>query len=109
MATRDTYKMTTVTYGNASPYFSTRQTSGYLDVMNIRDIPSLQDDVQITLTSQYKHRPDLLAFDVYQNEKLWWVFAMRNKDIIRDPIYDMIPGIKIFVPQLTTINKTLGL
>jgi len=50
-----------------------------------------------------------LAFDIYQNEQLWWVFAMRNKDIIRDPIYDMLPGVKIFIPQLTTINKALGL
>ena len=101
--------MSKAIYSKSSPYFKTDQKSNYLDIMNIRDIPSLKNDTQITLTSQYKHRPDLLAFDIYQNEQLWWVFAMRNKDIIRDPIYDMIPGIKIFIPQLTTINRTLGL
>jgi hypothetical protein len=101
--------MTNPAYSKSSPYFNTPQKSNYLDIMNIRDIPSLKNDTQFTVTSQYKHRPDLLAFDIYQNEQLWWVFAMRNKDVIRDPIYDMIPGIKIFIPQLTTINKSLGL
>jgi len=101
--------MANITYSKASPYFNTDQKSNYLDVMSIRDIPALKDDVLFTLTSQYKHRPDLLAFDIYQNEQLWWVFAMRNKDVIRDPIYDMIPGIKIFIPQFSTINKALGL
>lgn len=101
--------MSKISYSKSSPYYNTNQTNNYLDVMSIRDIPALKNDTLFTLTSQYKHRPDLLAYDIYQNEKLWWVFAMRNKDIIRDPIYDMIPGVKIFIPQLTTINDTLGL
>ena len=101
--------MANITYGKASPYYNTPLKGNHLDIMSIRDIPALKDDVLFTVTSQYKHRPDLLAFDVYQNEQLWWVFAMRNKDVVRDPVYDMIPGIKIFIPQLSTINKALGL
>jgi hypothetical protein len=101
--------MASVTYAKTSPYYTTSQINNYLDVMSIRDIPALKNDTVFVLTSQYKHRPDLLAFDIYRNEKLWWVFAMRNKDVIRDPVYDMIPGVKIFIPQLTTINNALGL
>lgn len=101
--------MANITYSKNSPYFTTPQTNNYLDVMTMRDIPSLTNDTLFVLTSQYKHRPDLLAFDLYQDPGLWWVFAMRNKDIIRDPIYDMIPGIKIYLPQSQTIRRVLGL
>jgi hypothetical protein len=76
--------------------------------MSLRDIPATKDDVQFVLTSQYKHRPDLLAFDLYKDPNLWWVFAMRNKDVIRDPIYDMIPGVIIYLPQYTTLKTALG-
>lgn len=96
-------------YSKQSPYFYTSQSSGYLDIADIKPIPALTNDVQWTVTPQYKHRPDLLAYDLYKDSNLWWVFAARNKDIIRDPIYDLIPGQKIFIPQTETIKKALGL
>ena len=95
-------------YSQKSPYYTTSQSNGYLDVMKPRDIPSFAEDRQWEITSLYKHRPDLLAYDLYKDAALWWVFAARNKDIIRDPIYDMIPGVKIFVPQPQTLKKVLG-
>lgn len=101
--------MASITYSKNSPYFTTPQTNNYLDVMNIRDITPLANDPLFRLTSQYKHRPDLLAFDLYQDPGLWWVFAMRNKDVIRDPIYDMIPGTKIYLPQLQQLKRILGI
>jgi Base plate wedge protein 53 len=100
--------MANITYAKTSPYFNTPQTSNYLDVMTLRDISPVANDTLFIVTSQYKHRPDLLAFDLYQDATLWWVFAMRNKDIIRDPIYDMIPGVQIYLPQASTIKKALG-
>lgn len=96
-------------YSKSSPYFNTDQTKGYLDIANFKQIPALVNDVQWEVTPQYKFRPDLLAYDLYKDSNLWWVFASRNKDIIRDPVYDMIPGQKIFLPQTTTIKKVLGL
>ena len=101
--------MAKVSYSKSSPYFTTPQTNNYLDIMSIRDIPSSVGDTLFLLTSQYKHRPDLLAYDLYQDANLWWVFAMRNKDIIRDPVYDMIPGVKIYLPQRQILNRLLGI
>ncbi len=97
------------TYSRRSPYYSTDQKKGYLDVVDLVEIPQLSNDVLWEITPQYKHRPDLLAYDLYQDTNLWWVFSARNKDVIRDPIYDMIPGQKIYIPQTTTIKKVLGL
>jgi hypothetical protein len=96
-------------YSRKSPYYQTAQTNGYLDVIDFKDIPPLADDRYWEVTAQYANRPDLLAFDLYQDVNLWWVFSVRNKDIIRDPIYDMVPGTKIYIPQLATLKKVLGL
>lgn len=97
------------TYSRTSPYYTTEDTGLYLDVLNFRDIPPETDDILFVVTQQYTHRPDLLAYDLYNDARLWWVFAVRNKNIIKDPVYDMVAGQKIYLPKLTTINNALGL
>jgi hypothetical protein len=97
------------TYSKTSPYYSTEQTVGYLDILKLRSIPSQKDDILFTVTAQYKNRPDLLAYDLYNDTNLWWVFAVRNRNIIKDPTFDLIPGIQIYLPKLETIRSSLGL
>jgi hypothetical protein len=96
-------------YSKTSPYFTTNVTGSYLDLLSLRDIPSQSDDILFTVTQQYSNRPDLLAYDLYSDANLWWVFAVRNKSVIKDPVFDMIPGQKIYLPKLSTINSVLGL
>jgi hypothetical protein len=83
-------------------------TRGYLDVLNFIDIPLEVDDIEFEITSLYMHRPDLLAYDIYGDSQLWWVFAVRNKDVLRDPLYDFVPGQRIFLPKLETIKNAVG-
>lgn len=97
-----------MSYSTTSPYFATKTTGSYLDVMTFRNIPSLDSDIEYEILSQYENRPDLLAYDLYGDPNLWWVFAVRNKDIIKDPIYDMYPGQKIKLPTLETLKSVLG-
>jgi hypothetical protein len=40
---------------------------------------------------------------------LWWVFSVRNPDTIKDPILDMLPGVKIYLPKISVIKKALGI
>lgn len=82
---------------------------GYLDVIDFRDIPLQVDDILFEVTKTYEHRPDLLAYDLYQNVNLWWVFAVRNKTVIKDPIFDMVAGTKIFLPKYSTLKVALGI
>lgn len=96
-------------YNGASPYFKTLSESGYLDVLVYRTIPAEADDVLFTVTKTYEHRPDLLAYDLYRDVNLWWVFSVRNKTILKDPIFDLEAGIKIYLPKITTIKSSLGL
>lgn len=95
-------------YTKASPWALTPQNNLYLELLTIRPVPAEPDDYQYTIEPQYKHRPDLLAYDVYGNAKLWWVFVQRNMSEIRDPIYDFVPGKKIFLPKKANLEKYLG-
>jgi hypothetical protein len=97
------------TYSKNSPYSKTPLNNGsYLDVMTFRDIPAQVSDVPWEITPPYMHRPDLLAFDLYGDVSYWWVFAVRNKNVIKDPVYDLIPGVTIYLPQADTLRTALG-
>jgi hypothetical protein len=96
-------------YAKQSPYYTTSKFNNFLDVYQHRSIPKLVDDAQFTITESHRHRPDLLAFDLYQDSRLWWVFAVRNPNTIQDPIFDFIPGVTIFVPKYQTLVSSLGL
>ena len=87
-------------YGRASPYFATSiKNNSYLDILTMRPIPARADDVLYTVEPQYTHRPDLLAHDLYKEKNLWWVFAQRNLNVLRDPVYDLEAGVQIYLPQ----------
>ena len=93
-----------------SPYSTTTVTeSGELDILKIRPVPADDDDFLYEIEPQYNFRPDLLAFDLYGTPKLWWVFAQRNMDVLKDPVFDMKAGIKIFLPKQSALQKTLGI
>ena len=98
-----------ISYSKTSPYYATDSSNGYLDVMKFRDIPAETDDILFEVTSTYENRPDLLAYDLYSDVNLWWVFAVRNKSIIKDPTFDLVAGVKIYLPKLSSIKKSLGI
>lgn len=95
-------------YLKSSPYYTTPIRGNYLDVISFRNIPNVSTDVKYSIASQYEYRPDLLAFDLYGDVNFWWVFAVRNKDILKDPIYDFYAGQQIYLPTSSTLKEVLG-
>ena len=96
-------------YRQDSAYATTELYGNYLDVMSHRNIPVHDDDTLFTITSTYQHRPDLLANDLYNNANLWWVFQIRNPNSIKDPVWDFVNGLKIYLPKQDTLEQALGL
>lgn len=96
-------------YNQLSPWYSTKVTPNYLDILTIRPVAAEDDDFLYTLESQYAYRPDLLAFDLYGTTQLWWVFIQRNLNVIQDPIFDFVPGLQIYLPKKSGLMKVLGL
>ena len=96
-------------YESTSPYNRTTMIQNqYLDILAIRPVPAEADDVLYTVQTQYTYRPDLLAYDLYGSEKLWWVFAQRNMDIIKDPVYDLVEGVRIYLTKGDNLAQQLG-
>lgn len=96
-------------YSATSPYYFTEiVTQKYLDVMVNRPIPSQVSDVLYKLTPVYEYRPDLLAFDLYGDARLWWVFSQRNPNTLKDPYFDFVTDIEIYIPKLEYLRQILG-
>jgi hypothetical protein len=98
--------MGVVTYKPTSPYAITPQTSFYLGYLAYRAIIPSEDDVLITIDQKYQNRPDLLSQTLYNTTDYWWVFMIRNPDIIQDPIYDLVAGTQLYVPSLAAIQAS---
>lgn len=98
-------------YPATSPYFNSKiENNSFLDVLKYRPIPRDSSDVYFTITQVYEFRPDLLAFDLYGDANLWWVFAERNPNTLsKDPYFDLKAGTKIYIPQLSTLQQVLGI
>jgi hypothetical protein len=96
-------------YNNKSPWYKTKIFPGYLGHLNIRPVAAEPDDFLYTIEPQFNYRPDLLAFALYGDRNLWWVFSQRNLDIIEDPIFDFRSGVQIYVPKKTGLISVLGI
>lgn len=99
------------TYPRTSPYYDTPIIdNNFLDIVSYRRIPFNPEDVFMTVTSAYQFRPDLLANDLYNDPRLWWVFAARNPNSLGpDPYFNMVAGLKIYVPTQSTLQRVLGI
>lgn len=100
--------MAKVTYDPSSPYYGTPQTNWYLGPITYRDIPAHTSDLYVQLDNKYHNRPDTLSYDLYGTPKYWWVFMVRNIDLIRDPIWDIKSGMVLYVPTLDRLQKIIG-
>lgn len=97
-------------YPPTSPYYTTEIVNKkYLDIMSNRVIPALGSDVLWTITTVYEYRPDTLAYDLYNDPRLWWVFAQRNPNRLKDPYFDFVTGLQIYLPKMDTLKLSLGL
>ena len=97
------------TYKNTSPWKDTQIKNNYLGILRIRTVPAESDDYLYTIEPQYNFRPDLLAYDLYGDANLWWVFAMRNPNVLKNPIADFFAGQIILLPKQETLKIDLGL
>lgn len=97
-------------YPSTSPYFDSQIVNQeYLDVMVNRAIYSDPTDQYWQITTVYNLRPDLLASDLYNDSRLWWVFAQRNPNKLKDPLNDFVQGAWIYIPTMSALQSSLGL
>lgn len=95
-------------YKSSSPYFQTGTYGNFLDVMINRPITKNLDDVLYEIDAVYHQRPDMLAYDLYGDSSLWWVFAQRNPNTLKDPLFDFQAGVRIYIPKKSALQQDLG-
>jgi hypothetical protein len=95
-------------YTATSPYFNTGYSQFFLDVMVNRPIPKSTDDLLFKINLTFQYRPDLLAFDLYGDAGLWWVFYQRNPNTLTAPPLDFKAGVQIYLPKLSVLRNVLG-
>lgn len=100
---------TGVTYSKSSPYYGTGLYGPFLDLAVARPITKLANDKLYQIDRVYHLRPDMLAYDLYKDSNLWWVFAARNPNTLKDPLFDFVTGNTIYLPTKATLTKDLGL
>lgn len=85
-----------------------KNTPNELSVKDLANIPKIHpslDDEEVEITNKYHHRPDIMAKDIYGSSKYWFVFLLRNMDVIEDPIFDHERGKKIMVPHPNSVKR----
>lgn len=95
-------------YARTSPYYGTPTWGKFLDTWTGRTIAADVTDAVYQIDNIYNLRPDLLANDLYQDSTLWWVFAVRNPDVIKDPTFDFTTGKIIYIPTKSVVQANLG-
>ena len=97
-------------YSATSPYGNTPIVNGqYLDNLVPRAVPISQYDLPYVIEPQFHQRPDLASNVIYKTPKLWWGFAQRNFDILKDPVFDFKAGTEIIICEPKTLYTYLGL
>ena len=96
------------TYDSLSPYYNTKYSQFFLDAMVNRPIPKETDDQLWVINQTYQYRPDLLAYDLYDNAGLWWVFYQRNPNTLTKPPLDFKADTQIYIPKISTLKAVLG-
>lgn len=90
----------------SNQYKKTGIKDNYLDLYNPMVLKHNTDDREYIIEAKYHHRPDKLAKDLYGSEQYWYVFILRNMDVLEDPIFDFKTGVTIRIP---TNNNVKGI
>tara|TARA_B100000965_G_scaffold238990_1_gene200343 strand:+ start:2223 stop:2525 length:303 start_codon:yes stop_codon:yes gene_type:complete len=85
-------------YRNDSHLANTRVNSKFTELYEPGNEFFTADTTEHEIESKHNQRPDLLAFELYGNQRLWWLFMHFNPNIIKDPIMDFTAGKTIIVP-----------
>lgn len=98
--------MARIKYNTSSVYSVTQVRNDYLDLYVPPIEPNFDKADTFIITQKYDRRPDLLAYDLYNDSKYWWLFALYNRNVIKDPLFDFKAGLEILIPtDLTSIGR----
>ena len=94
-------------YSGKSYLRNTNTREFFLDVTKFPYIDKT-DGNYIVVPPKCENRMDLFSYQQYGSSRLWWIIALANADIIKDPIWDFKAGLMVFVPRDTALLEKLS-
>jgi hypothetical protein len=95
-----------VTYDRKSYLRDTAFADFYLDNASLPSISNVEGQY-IVVPPECNYRIDLFAYQQYGSSRLWWLIALANADIIKDPIWDFTSGLTVLVPDQTAATAQI--
>lgn len=84
-----------------------RYRSFYLDIAKL-PIMSTSGGQMVVVPPECEHRIDLFSYQQYGSSRYWWLIALANADLIKDPIWDFTAGLTVLVPKDTALLEKLA-
>jgi hypothetical protein len=94
-------------YDSKSFLRDTSYRSFYLDTSKLPKLTTSNGDYVI-VPPECKYRMDLFSYQQYGSSRFWWIIALANADLIKDPIWDFISGLTVFVPRDSDLLEKLS-
>jgi hypothetical protein len=79
----------------------------YLDTASLPSVRTSNGET-VMVPPECENRIDLFSYKMYGSSRLWWIIALANADVIKDPIWDFRSGITVFVPRDTVLLEKLA-
>lgn len=79
----------------------------FMGYYNHRNLPKSPTDYYYIIPTKYDLKPGLLAYDLYGDAQLLWVFSIFNRDILQDPLFDFRAGKIIRIPTKDRLEEIL--
>lgn len=95
------------TYDNRSFLKDTEFKNFYLGTSKLPKL-SLAVGDRVQVPPECENRIDLFSYQQYGSSRLWWVIALANADIIKDPTWDFKSGMVVFVPRDANLTSSTG-
>lgn len=96
-----------INYSQYSPYSKVKKT-WYLGYNLPSGMTYADTDTTYVIPNKYDEQPWRLAYELYGNERLYYIFALLNSNLIQDPIYDFKAGTVIQIPTAQRVQTYLN-
>lgn len=96
-----------VNFDSKSFYRKTDKSGFYMGYYEPITFTPDKTDYYYVIPTKYDLKPGLLAFELYGDAQLMWVFSVYNRDIIVDPLFDFRAGKIIKIPTRQRLDSLL--
>lgn len=96
-------------YDTKSYLRDSRYRSFYLDIAKLPKLSiSNTTGDYVVVPTECENRIDLFSYQQYGSSRYWWMIALANADLIKDPIWDFTAGLTVLVPRDAALLEKLA-